>query len=120
MTSISILPVTDATGKRHYQAVSGATRSIGQTPGQALDAIAQTLDPEGCSIFLLIPNFQPDRFFTAAQQQRLETLMTEWRHARDTDQAFPPDLQAELDALVEAELMASTQRLSANLSNFNA
>jgi hypothetical protein len=120
MTSISILPITDATGKRHYQAVSGENRSIGQTPGQALDAIAQTLDPEGCSIFLLTPNFKPDQFFTAAQQQRLETLMAAWRNARDTEQLFPVDLQAELDELVEAELIASTQRLSASLPDLNA
>lgn len=116
MTSISILPVIDETGKRHYQAVSGENRSVGQTPGQALDAIAQTLDPEGCSIFLLMPNFQPDRFFTAAQQQRLETLMTEWHNARDAEQPFPTELQSELDALVEAELMASTQRLADKFS----
>ena len=120
MTAISILPITDETGQRHYQAVFGNIRSIGQTPGQALDAIAQTLDPQGCSIFFLTPSLQPDRFFTAVQQQRLETLMAEWRHARDIEQVFPSDRQTELDTLVEAELFASTQRLSANLPNLQS
>jgi len=40
MTSIFILPITDATGAQHYQARSGDKLSIGQTPGEALDAIA--------------------------------------------------------------------------------
>jgi len=115
MTSISILPITDATGAQHYQARSGDKLSIGQTPGEALDAIAKSLGPIGFNIFLLTANFQPDTFFTAAQQQRLATLMDAWLTARDNEQSFPSDLKTELDALVETELRASAQRLSAAL-----
>ncbi len=53
------------------------------------------------------------RFFTAQQQQRLATLMQEWRNALDQEQPFPEDLKLELDALVEAELCASSDRLIA-------
>jgi hypothetical protein len=56
---------------------------------------------------------QPDRFFTAAQQQRLAELMERWRNARDGGNAFPAEEQAELDALIEAELAGSAQRAAA-------
>jgi hypothetical protein len=39
--------------------------------------------------------------------------MTAWRNARDQSQLFPDTLQQELDALVEAELKASGDRLNA-------
>jgi hypothetical protein len=58
-----------------------------------------------------VPNFQPDPFFTAEQQQRLSTLMNAWREARDREETLPTALKTELDALVEAELMASAHRL---------
>ncbi len=55
----------------------------------------------------------PDAFFSVEQQQRLAKLMNRWRTARDTGIALPPEEQAELDALVEAELRAATQRTAA-------
>jgi hypothetical protein len=58
---------------------------------------------------------RPDRFFTAEQQKRLEELMARWRIARDAGQPFPPEDQAELDALVLAELQAATERAKALL-----
>jgi hypothetical protein len=113
MTSISILPITDATGHQHYRASAGDRHSTGQTPGQALDAIVAQTGQQGSEFFLLTPNFQPDRFFTAQQQQRLTTLMAQWRNARDQQQPFPDELQQELDTLVEAELLATADRLTA-------
>jgi hypothetical protein len=59
---------------------------------------------------ILIPNFQPDPFFTAEQQQRLSTLMDAWREACDREETFPTALKVELDELVEAELIASADR----------
>ncbi len=113
MTAISIRTITDETGNQHYQASAGDTHSTGQTPGQALDAIVAQTGQLGQDFLLLTPNTQPDRFFTAQQQQRLATLMTAWRNALDQEQAFPEPLKLELDALVEAELIASTDRLIA-------
>jgi hypothetical protein len=57
----------------------------------------------------------PDWLFTAAQQQRLEQLMTRWRAARDRNAALPPEEKAELEALVAVELDAATQRTQALL-----
>jgi hypothetical protein len=115
MTSISILPITNSKGLQQYRAIAGDKFSIGQTPGEALDAIYAQLDATNCNI--LIPNFQPDVFFTAEQQQRLAILMGAWREARDREDAFPTELKTELDALVEAELMASAHRLQSQKSH---
>ena len=54
-----------------------------------------------------------DAFFTAEQQERLQQLMSRWREARDSGNALPPEEQAELDGLVEAELRASAARAAA-------
>jgi hypothetical protein len=113
MTAISILPIIDETGQHHYRASSGDRQSIGKTPGEALDAIVAQFGQPSLPFLLLIPNFQPDPFFTAQQQQRLTQLMTAWKQARDAAEDFPEDLKAELNKLVEAELLASRDRLSA-------
>ena len=118
MTSISILPVTNSKGLQQYRASAGDKVSIGQTPGEALDAIYAQLEITDCNI--LIPNFRPDPFFTAEQQQRLPILMDAWRKARDREEIFPTALKIELDALVEAELMASAHRLELSRSNASA
>ena len=53
---------------------------------------------------------RPDSFFTAAQQERLTTLMARWRAALDQGEILPPDEQKELETLIAAELRASTAR----------
>ncbi|MEW5859178.1 MAG: hypothetical protein AB1861_17630 [Cyanobacteriota bacterium] len=62
---------------------------------------------------LLIQSFRPDWFFSAGEQQHLSELMSLWRTARDEGQTLPPEQQAELDKLVEAELKAATARTAA-------
>jgi hypothetical protein len=62
---------------------------------------------------LIMQSFRPDCFFSAEQQQRLSDLMNLWRAARDDGQTLPPEQQAELDSLVEAELKAATTRTAA-------
>jgi len=114
MTTISILPVTDENGNRSYRAIAGNQQTIGKTAGQALDALTSQLGQSEASLSLLVQTFQPDLFFTAAQQQRLSELMELWRTARDREQTLTPQEQAELDALVNAELQATQQRLNAN------
>jgi hypothetical protein len=58
-------------------------------------------------------SLRPDRFFTAAQQQRLDALMVRWRSLRDQGASLPVDEQAELEALIAAELQASAARADA-------
>lgn len=110
MTTVMIVPVSNANGEKTYRAVAGNKQSIGSTMGQALDALTAQLDETELSPLLLIQSFRPDQFFTAEQQQRLAELMNLWRSARDQGQDFPFAQQAELDSLVEAELKAAAFR----------
>jgi hypothetical protein len=75
---------------------------------------AQLGGPEQTTLVVVQP-MRPDELFTAEQQQRLAELMARWRAARDAGASLPPQEQAELDALVEAELRAATER-SASLA----
>ena len=93
---------------------SESFRRFADAVGQALDALTSQLGQSEASLSLMVQTFQPDLFFTAAQQQRLSELMELWRTARDREQTLTPQEQAELDALVNAELQATQQRLNAN------
>jgi hypothetical protein len=110
MATVAILPISDASGIKSYRAISGSKQSAGKTAGQALDALTAQLDESEFSTLLIIQSFRPDSFFNAEQQKRLSELMNLWRTARDQAQDLPPDQQAELDSLVEAELKDATAR----------
>ncbi|MBV9389594.1 MAG: hypothetical protein JOZ78_24495 [Chroococcidiopsidaceae cyanobacterium CP_BM_ER_R8_30] len=113
MTTVAILPISDANGEKSYCAIAGDKQSIGKTAGQALDALTTQLGETEFSALLIIQNFRPDSFFGAEQQKRLSELMSLWRTARDHGQEFSLEQQAELDSLVDAELRAATARTSA-------
>ena len=113
MTTVAILPVSDAKGERLYRAVAGDKQSTGKTAGEALDALTAQLEGSELGTLLIIQSFRPDWFFSAEQQKRLSDLMNLWRTARDEGQTLPPKQQAELDSLVEAELKAATARTAA-------
>lgn len=113
MTTVAIMPIAGLNGEKSYRAMAGDKYSVGQTAGQALDALTAQLGEMEFSSLLIIQSFSPDPWFSAEQQKRLSELMAQWRAARDQDQVFPSDQQAELDALVEAELNAATARTAA-------
>jgi hypothetical protein len=119
MTTVAILPVSDASGERIYRAVAGNKQSTGKTAGEALDALTAQLEGDEFSTLLIIQRFRPDWFFSAFQQQRLSDLMNLWRTARDQGQTLPLEQQAELDSLVEAELKAATVRTAALVQQLN-
>ncbi len=115
MTTISIMLEGTAAGNRAYRAVAGQLQSVGKTPGEALDALTSQLSEEEASTLVVVQSLRPDQYFTAQQQQRLAELMQRWRAARDAGTALPPKEQAELDALVEAELRGAAARAAALL-----
>jgi len=110
MTTVTIAPENPDTGKNIWRAIAGDKQSIGETAGEALDALTSQLSENESSSVVVIRRWQPDRFFTAAQQQRLSELMSKWRAARDSGVRLPPEEQSELESLVEAELLASAER----------
>ena len=114
MTKVAILPESSPNGVG-YRAVAGQQQSFGATPGQAFDALATQLPEDNMGTVVIVQQMQPDRFFSAAQQSRLEELMARWRAARDAGTRLPADEQDELDSLVEAEVKAATERATALL-----
>lgn len=113
MTTVAILPISNANGETSYRAIAGDKSSVGKTAGQALDALTAQLDELEFRALLVIQNFRPDPFFSAEQQERLSELMNLWRLARDQGQELSPALQAELNHLVDLELQAATARSAA-------
>jgi hypothetical protein len=110
MTTVAILPSSDASGKLLYRAIAGNKQAVGNTAGQALDRLTTQLGATEFRAVLLIQSFATDAFFSETQQARLAELMQDWRSARERGETLPPAQQAELDALVEAELKAATAR----------
>lgn len=110
MTTVAILPIYDDSGNKSYRAIAGDKHSIGKTAGQALDALTAELGENEFSALLLLQSFCPDQFFDAQQLSRLSELMDMWRTARSQGRSLSPQIQAELDNLVEAELKAATNR----------
>ena len=113
MTTIAILPESPGTQGTRFRAIAGPKQSVGRTAGEALDALTPQLDDSQTGTLVVVQQLRPDQFFTAEQHQRLEELMARWRQARDAGTPLPPTEQAELDALVEAELRASAKRAAA-------
>ena len=110
MTTVSIFSVPNDDGGRSYVAVAGGRRCGGKTPGEALDSMTAQFDQLESSTLVVVQNHLPDQFFTAQQRDRLEELMTRWRKARDNSSALSAEEQAELNALVDAELQAAGKR----------
>ena len=113
MTKVAILPIPTEKGDLSYRAVAGERQSRGRTAGEALDALTAQLSKDEASTLVIVQSLRPDRFFNAAQKQRLAELMERWRIARDKGKTLPTDQQAELDVLIEAELSASADRAAA-------
>jgi hypothetical protein len=114
MTMIAIFPESFPEGTS-YRAVAGQRQSRGRTPGEALDTLTEQLSEQESGTLIVMQPMRPDQFFTEVQRQRLEELMDRWRRARDGHLTFAAEEQAELDALVAAEVEAATKRTRAML-----
>ena len=115
MTKVAILPESAQSGQVTYRAIAGCRQSVGKTAGEALDALTSSLPEKETATLIIVQHQRPDEFFTAEQQAQLNELLARWRAARDGGAVLPPAAQAELDALVEAEVRAASQRTLALL-----
>ncbi len=111
MATITILPDDPTTPPRRYRATLGDRHAHGATVGEALDGLSPDFAAEPALV--VVQPMTPDRFFTAAQQQRLAELMARWRSARDEGTTVAAAEQTELESLVAAELRASGERAAA-------
>ena len=89
-----------------FRATAGGHQSVGQTAGEALDALLAQENGTIDSSAILIQRFVPDRYFTQAQHDRMKFLLAK----RDTRSVSESD---ELDALIDAELEATISRTAA-------
>src|SRR5262245_5774425 len=99
MITIAIVPETPGSPTTRYRAVAGQRYSVGQTAGQALDALTSQMGDADAGTIIVVQRARPDALFDATQQQRLEDLMARWRAARDAGTSLPPAEQAELERL---------------------
>ena len=112
MTSVQIFSIPGQRGAIRFQAVAGQQRADAETAGQALDAISLKLPRRETSVVVVQP-FEEDEFFAESQSSRLRELMQQWRDCRDTGASLTDVEQAELESLVETELLATTNRAAA-------
>lgn len=110
MTRVSILPEPGDGGAVRYRAVSGEQQSVGNTAGEALDAISAQLPADQKGTLVVVQNLQADDFFSKEKCARLEQLMTRWRAARDASLTLSAAEQAELERLVQEEVAAAGRR----------
>jgi hypothetical protein len=111
MTNVAIIPLQTGPSSHAYRAVAGRKYAQGKTAGEALDAITAQLSEEESGTLVIIQHFRPDQFFTETQQVRLKELIARWQTARDQGNTLSVNEQAELEALMEAELHASAARV---------
>lgn len=109
MSAIAVLPDDPAT-PTHFRAVGGGKQFVAPTVGEAVGGLTAELGPPTETTLVVVQPMKPDRFFTAEQQSRLAELMAAWRTARDAGGSFPPADQGELDSLIQAEVVAATER----------
>ena len=79
----------------------------------ALDALTAQLKEDLSDTVVIVQSRLPDPFFNSAQMERLAELMDRRRSAQENGGSLSEDEQAELKALVEAELRASAARAAA-------
>jgi len=115
MTTIAIVPENPGSPTTSYRAVAGTSHATGKTAGAALDALAAQLGELESTTLVVLQQARPDQFFTLQQQERLAELLVRWRAARAAGKSLPPEEQADLDALVQAEPQAATSRAQALL-----
>ncbi len=114
---ITITSEPKATSEIQWRAATNGKQSVGKTAGEALDNLSRELGETRNGYFVVYEQWQPDDFFTASQQLRLDELMTRWRACRDAGAKLPAKEQAELEVLVDVQLEGSAKRTAAMRAN---
>ena len=104
MTRVTIVAENPGSPNAVFRASARKCESVGRTPGAALDELTSQLGESDTGTLVVVQNFRPDSFFSAAQQKRLQELLNIWRTARASGQSMSPQDRAELEELADAEL----------------
>ena len=103
MGAVMIRPEHPEPGEIRFRAICGDRESTGRTMGEALDALAASWSDIAGETAVLIQRVGGDRYFTDAQHQRLQELLSR------RDSLSAPE-RSELEALIDAELDATVSR----------
>src|SRR5688572_11121710 len=106
MTAVTIQTNTQTPDNAKFIARSGNHRAVGRTMGEALDALLSQWNERTETLPVIIQHLGPDRYFTQAQYDRMQEL-------RARIGSLSSEEQAELEALIDAELEATVSRLNA-------
>ena len=107
MSAITILPTHQP--EASFEAAQGKLSAQGRTAGEALDALTALLETPTTHV-VIVQSQRPDRFFGAAEQARLKTLMQRFQTAQAGEASLSDAEREELEALVNAELEAAAAR----------
>lgn len=116
MPAVEICPNLADRSAHQFLARSGEHRAVGDTAGQALDALNAMLPPKpsanGPTWVVIEQPYQPDPFFSEDQIQRLQYLQSESRRAIASGGSLSEESRNELLALIDAELVGSSRRVA--------
>ena len=107
MGAITILPTHQS--EAFFEAAQGELSAKGRTAGEALDALTALLGTPTTHV-VIVQAQRPDRFFGAAEQTRLKTLMQRFQNAQEGEASLSDAEREELEALIDAELEAAEAR----------
>jgi hypothetical protein len=113
MTKIAVFRENAGVEGMSFRAVTVRNQAMGRTAGEALDALASQLPEDEADTLIIVRSLAPDRFFSAAQRQRLVELMARWQTARDHGERLSADEQSALESLIDAEVRGATERAAA-------
>src|SRR5215216_5118105 len=110
MPTIAILPEQGEDQPMTFSAITTGRKATGRTVGEALDALTSQLSAEETYTPVIVQQFRPDQHFSAAQRDRLSTLLARQRAASETGDALSAVEQSELERLVDEEIQGAGER----------
>jgi hypothetical protein len=110
MTKVTILPAANGDGAQLFHAIAGTKYSDGATADAARDALASQFSEQEKSPLVIVLSRQGDQFFNDVQKIRLKNLFARWQAAKDSGASLSESEQAELESLVDAEVVAAGKR----------
>jgi hypothetical protein len=106
--------------KTIYRAIQGEKQASGKTAGQALDSLEKLLATaapnEGEGTLVILQRFNPDVFFSAEQQNRMQALMNRFHDALTANTSLSAEERQELEQLVNLEWQAAIARAATFLA----
>lgn len=115
MDKITIVGLEESTVRGPFRAYVDRHEGIGESPGQALDALQKQMGPRRGMQVILVQSNEPDDFFSSEDQSRLRELMDARRVALESGSEISQPLLVELESLIEKELLGATARTEAAL-----